>query len=148
MSAFSVRQAAYLMGIRVDTVKEMIKEGKLLVIKSNPNDDDDSPIIHETEISRFQHPWEHIFRLDERANAQQILVEQLKAKVNDALGIAYRSDVEMLRMEVKQLKDTLQYYEPMLEHLAELRETIQGLQKQVEKLSEIKERKFFRRKKE
>mgnify|MGYP001606345682 CR=1 FL=1 len=104
--AFTVKQAAYLMGLRESTVKEMIASGKLLTIKGT-RDETENELIHDSEMSRFQHPWEHIFRLDERINAQQALVETLKAKINDSLGTYYRSDVQELTLKVEAFHEEL-----------------------------------------
>jgi hypothetical protein len=139
---FSIRQAAYLMGMRVETVKRMIDGGKLLTIKAlAKNADDDDPIIHETEMSRFQHPWEHIFRLDERANAQQTLVETLKTKINESLGENYRSDVEEMRLDLEQMRaeyqNILMAYQrvkPMLDKLPAVYEDVQGIRNSLNSL--------------
>lgn len=136
MSYFTVRQAAYLMGLRVDTVREMMKNGKILYDKLNTDEGDDTPLINETEMSRFQHPWEHIFRLDERINAQQILVEQLKAKINDSLGTAYRSDVEMMRIELERMKGLFLSRVGILTELPAIVEDVHGYHSRIEKVEE------------
>lgn len=90
----TLEQAAYLMGVEPEEVKEYIDRGLLLASKASLFGE--GPImIHQTEMDRFRHPWKHIWRLDDRINAQQRLVETLKEKINGGGDVPSRlNDLE------------------------------------------------------
>lgn len=124
--AFTVQQAAYLMGMREETVNKMISAGKLLTIKQG-REDGDPTLIHETEISRFQHPWEHLFRIDQRMTAQQGLLEILKGRINEQAGIAWRSSlceqeiaIETLQTQVGVLQSTVEFLRDQVSTLTKI----------------------------
>ena len=115
--AINIYEAAYLMGVSVETVKKMIDAGELLYVKSGGKELDHI-VIHESEMTRFQHPWKHIFRLDERINAQQSLVETLKAKINAGLWYDIERAANDANYNLKYLTERVEKIEHILDDLA------------------------------
>jgi|GEM_PF-6178292 uncharacterized coiled-coil protein SlyX len=122
----TITEAAYLMGFSEEIVLKMIEKGELLCKKGNV-----PVLIHESEMSRFQHPWKHICRLEQRINAQQNLVETLKSRVpmRETGFDVQVNNVEYLlnelRGEVNSMKDGLA---KIMEKLPALIETVDALQ--------------------
>ena len=101
----TINEAAYLMGFSVETIQKMIEKGELLVNRAtNPM------LIHDSEIGRFQHPWKHIFRLDQRINAQQALIEIIKTSGLHGAGTRDGLDVQVndLQYELRELEERVQ----------------------------------------
>jgi hypothetical protein len=101
-------EAAFLMGITEEQLQKLIDDDQILVVKSQGME---PPIIHESEVHRFLHPWQHIFRLDKRVDATQQLVETLKksAIVQLETDIALRlncfdKNIEEMRRDLQFIK--------------------------------------------
>jgi len=82
-----------------------------LVIKSAG---EDPPLIHESEVHRFVHPWQHIFRLDKRVDSLLALVETLKNKNTLELNESTNNRLENIeesmdefRRDLRQIKNKL-----------------------------------------
>jgi excisionase family DNA binding protein len=141
MQSFSIKEAAYLMGLREETLRRMIDNGKILVIKVGLEKGEE-PRIHETEMSRFQHPWEHIFRLDQRVNSLQAMCEFLKTKINDTMGVNLRSDVYESNMDGIEVRKFCQRVETRLvaleQSMKQLSEIVPGMQESIFSLTNLK----------
>ena len=103
----TINEAAYLMGFSVDTVQKMIDKGELLVNRgTNPL------LIHDSEIGRFQHPWKHIFRLDQRMNALQEVIEIIKKRDLHGSFAGHRDGLNVqvndLQYELRELEERVQ----------------------------------------
>ena len=105
-SYLTLREAAWLMGISEQEAIDMCAKGELLYVKSSVRGYiNGSTMIHQSEMTRFSHPWRQIFRLEERMNAQQTLVELLKSKINER-GVEHNaSDIRRLQDELETLQD-------------------------------------------
>lgn len=108
----SVQEAAYLMNISEEELQVLIDKGQLLVIESHT---EDPPLIHESEVHRFVHPWQHIFRLDSRVDSLLALVETMKGRgfhCEDVLDFRSRlvvmeRQVAEMRTDMKVIKERL-----------------------------------------
>lgn len=116
MSYISLEEAAYLMGMSVENVKKMVESGELLAAKIGSV----KGFIHESEMSRFQHPWTHLFRLEQRINAQQALVETLKGKINGGVADKCQIEINNAKFDLSRLAGRVLEMEQKLEPLFDL----------------------------
>jgi hypothetical protein len=134
--ALRLSQAAYLMGLKVETLSAMVEREEVLCIKGRRDPHTGEIMIHESELHRFEHPWKHIARLDERVNALQELVETLKKKiVNQRNSVivdieheirSCREDFRMwsedMQEDISAMKDILYAWPKLKEFLAAFEE--------------------------